>query len=144
MAACPAHGAGHLRRHWVCNFNRVLEDDREDCEAGRAQQGGDDVGAGDAGGARREDEDDVADRNDGDEHFCQEQVVLVAVCDGGDYGRGDKANDNQQGAGDAGFSLAEAIRLEDLVEQGGYAVEAADVSAEGNEDDPEFEGADEF
>ena len=55
----------------------------------------------------------------------------------------DEADNDQQGAGYACVGFGEAVRFEDLVEERGDAVEEADVDAEGEEDEPELEGAEE-
>jgi hypothetical protein len=70
--------------------------------------------------------------------------VLVAVCDWGDDGGRDEADDYEDCAGDAGFCFGEAVGAEDLVEEGGDAVEEADVDGEGDEDLPEFAGCEEL
>lgn len=68
----------------------------------------------------------------------------MAVCGGGDDCGGGETDEDEEGAGDAGVGFGEAVRLEDLVEEGGDAVEETDVDAEGEEDDPEFDGAAKF
>lgn len=70
--------------------------------------------------------------------------MLEAVCDRGDDCGRDEPDDDEDPAGDAGVGLGEAVRGEDLVQEGGDAVEEADVDGEGDEDEPEFEGLEDF
>lgn len=146
LPARPAQGAPYLRGERVRDLDEVFERDGEEAERRRAQQRGDDERRRDAprGGGRREDEPDVRGRDDGDEGLDRAQVVLEAVGDRGDDRRRDEADDDQDAAGDAGVGLGEAVRGEDLVQEGGDAVEEADVDGEGDEYEPEFERPDEF
>lgn len=70
--------------------------------------------------------------------------MFPAIGDGGHYCGGEEAGDDEDCAGDAGVVFGEAVWTEDLVEQGGDAVEEADVDGEGGEDEPEFEGSEEL
>jgi hypothetical protein len=53
----------------------------------------------------------------------------------------DEADDDEESAGDTGVGFGEAMRSKDLVQQRGDAVEETDVDAEGKEDEPELESA---
>ncbi len=53
----------------MCDFDQVLESDGDEGEAGRAEEGGDDVRGNDGAGRRREEEGEVGDRDEGDEEL---------------------------------------------------------------------------
>lgn len=141
----PADGAPDLRGKGVCDFDEVFEDDGEESEGGGAEEGHYGVGGRDPCGAGGgEDEAYVCGCDDGDEGADCAEVVLVAVCEGGEDGGGDEADDDEDPACDAGLSFGEVVGGEDLVDEGGDAVEEADVDAEGDEDEPELEGLEEL
>lgn len=70
--------------------------------------------------------------------------MFPSICDWGDDGCADEADDDENSAGDAGFIFTVAVWREDLVEEGGDAVEERDVGGEWDEDEPEFEGREEL
>lgn len=115
LAACPAQSARDLRRHGICDFNQVFQNDREDREAGGSEQSGNGERCGYAAGIGREDEPDIRRGDYGDQDFDCAEVVFVAVCDGradcGCY----EADDDEERAGDSGVGFGEAMGLEDLV-----------------------------
>lgn len=66
--------------------------------------------------------------------------MLEAVGDGRDDGRTNEADNDENAACNAGVCLGETVWFENLVQEGGDAVEEADVDGEGDQDEPEFEG----
>lgn len=70
--------------------------------------------------------------------------MFVSIGGGGDDCCGSETDKYEECASDAGVCLGKAVWLENLVEEGGYTVEEADVDAEWEEDQPKFRGTGKF
>lgn len=137
----PGECGGDGRAERVAQLDETLERDGDEGEAGRAEDGEDDVRTGDAAGLRHPDEDEVA---EGDERYAdldRKQEGLGSVDDGRGDGSCDEAHHDENGAANARVVVGEAVGFEHLVEKGGDGVEEADVDPEGDQDEPDFEGS---
>lgn len=110
LAPTPARRARDLGADRPGDLGEQLEHQRHEAEAGGAEHTGDGVGCCDAARTRREDEGDVHGREHGDAEFDEGQAQRgPAVEERGCQGGKDEADDDEKGAGDAGFGFGEGI-----------------------------------
>ena len=140
LTARPADRRPDLGTDRIHDLDQKLQRHGHDHEATRPQRRADDVRGDDGAAGGSPDENEVADCDERDAGFDDEEEGLVAVDDGGDDGGGDETDDDQDGPGDPGFGLAVPVRFEDLVEEGGDGVEESDVDPEGEGEEEEGEG----
>lgn len=139
LAAHPAERGADLGRKRVRDLDEIFQDHGEEAECAGAQQRAHDDAGRDAERARgRKVEGDVGNGVDGHADADHGQVLFVSIVDRRDDGGGDEAGDDENTAGDARVGLRESVRVQNLVDEAGHAVEEADVNGEGDEDQPEL------
>lgn len=139
LAAGPADGAADLGAQRVGYLDQILERDGDEAEAGGAEEAEDQVGPDQRAAFGGPDEEEVAEADQGHGGLDVGQVAFVAVDQRRRQGRGDEADEDQEGAGDPGLGFGVVVRVENLVEQGGEGVEEGDVGPE-REDDEKVRG----
>lgn len=137
LPARPADRGARLGAHGERDLDQPLERDGDEGEGGGAEDGEDDVGGREGAGAGGPDEGEVAQGDEHDGGLDEGEVGLCAVHEGRGDGGADEPDEDEDGARDAAFRFREAVRRQDLREEGGERVEEADVDAEGQEDEVE-------
>lgn len=120
----------------MTQVGKQFHSNRHDGEASCADDGENDIRTGKGLGLGHPYEDNEACRYDGDNDLQGEKEVLRAIQNGRRDSGGDKTDDDEDGAANAGLVIREAIRDQDLVEKTGDGVEDADVDGEGDKDEP--------
>ena len=124
----------------MAQLREKLQRHGDEGEGGGAEEGEDDIGAGDVTGLGHPHQGEVAGADDGHEEPQREEELLGAVEQRGGDGGEDEADDDEDGAADAGLVVGEAVGGHDLVEERGERVEETDKDEEGHEDQPQLEG----
>lgn len=137
LASRPTNRTRRLRTHRPCYFDKPFQRHGHEAETRCAEDSEDDEGSDERAGTGRPDKSEVGSCDDGDEDSYEGQVGFCAVDDGGGDCCRNEADENENGACDAGFGFGEGIRGEDLGEEGGEAVEEANVDGEGEENEVE-------
>ena len=122
------------------DFNHVFKGYGHEGERSGAEDGEDDVDCDFGAGLGCPGEGEVGQGNDGDLDFDGEEVGFLLVDDGRGDGCCDEADDDEQGAGDAGLGFGVGVGLEKLVDEGGEGVEEGDVEDEWDHDHEKFGG----
>lgn len=120
------------------DLDQELQHHGNEAEACGTQNRTDDIYICQRSGLRRPDEDQVAKPNQGHGDFDIREIEFVSVDDWRGDGGTNQTYDDENGARDPGVVFAEAIGLENLVEQAGDGIEEANKDGIWNEDEVEL------